>query len=113
MSFRPTAMLVCAVGSLAVPAVVVAIGAAATPQQRTATDRAAALQAADSLLGDVVLPAGAARTSALPAWLKYALANPFVRLYFAAQVDVHQLWSVTATPAAVVASIESDLPSEA
>jgi hypothetical protein len=101
------AMLVVFAGLAAV------IAAAATPTQVLHANQTAAVSAADQMLGDVVLPAGSTAVPSEPAGDEYLLAHSFELPIFAAEVDRHEFWTTTASPKAVIASFEADLPAGA
>jgi len=101
-----------------VPAVALGVGgaaavSAASPAQVSRANRQAAVTAADELLGELVLPAGSAEVQAEPAGDAHLLLHPDVFSFFAAAVDRHQFWTTTASPSAVVASIEAHAPAGA
>ena len=104
-----------AVVALAVVAGIVgpAGAGAASPAQTLRANRQAAATAAEQLLGEVVLPAGATEVPAEPAGDVHQLDRANELSLFAAEVDRHRFWTTTASPGAVVASIEAHVPAGA
>jgi hypothetical protein len=118
-----------------VPAVVLALAGAAavslaSPARRAHANRRAALSAtspahvlranrqaagsaADQLLAEVVLPAGATEVPTEPAGDDHQLDRANALTFFAAAVDRHRFWTTAASPRAVVASIEAHVPAGA
>lgn len=96
---------------LAVLALLAAVAGAtaATPQQTTRRDHAAAQGAATRILNELVLPAGSTPTASNPGGeqLRAPVARPLER----AQVDDHRFWTTTASMKAVLRSIQAHLPS--
>jgi hypothetical protein len=86
---------------------------AGSPGQTVRANRQAAVGAADQLLGEVVLPAGATEIPSEPAGDEHQLERSIELALFAAEVDRHEFWTTTASPSAVVASIEAHLPAGA
>lgn len=94
------------------PAVVFALAgmaavSLASPAQVQRANRQAAVGAGDQLLGEVVLPADASEVPTEPAGDDHQLERGNALSFFAAAVDRHRFWTTTASPGAVVASIES------
>ena len=89
------------------------IAVAATPVQVRHANQTAAVSAAAQMLGEVVLPAGSNPVPSEPAGDEYLLAHPFEVPIFAAEVDRHEFWTTTASPKAVIASFEANLPAGA
>lgn len=83
---------------------------AASPAQTVRANRQAAVGAADHLLGEVILPAGATEVPTEPAGDEHQLERAIELALFAAEVDRHEFWTTTASPRAVVASIDAHLP---
>lgn len=83
---------------------------AATPEQVRHANQRAATNAADQVLADVVLPAGAAQVPTEPAGDSDQLSRLIPLLFFAAEVDRHEFWTTTSRPSAVIASIRAHLP---
>ena len=98
-------------------AVVLGVGVAgviaATPTRVLHEDRAAAITAADQMLGEVVLPTGSTQVPSEPAGDAHQLALPYDAPIYAAEVDRHEFWTTTASPSAVIASFEAHLPAGA
>jgi hypothetical protein len=86
---------------------------ASSPAQVQRANRQAAVIAADQLLGEVVLPAGATQVPTEPAGDAHQLGQDDRLFFYAAQVERHQFWTTSASPSAVVASIEAHLPAGA
>lgn len=86
------------------------IAVAATPAQVVQANQAAAVNAAEQMLGEVVLPAGSVEVPSDPPGDEYLLAHPFDLAIYAAEVDRHEFWTTTASPSAVIASFEANLP---
>jgi hypothetical protein len=86
---------------------------ATSPAQVLRANRRAASGAADQLLGDVVLPAGATEVPSEPAGDDHQLDRANTLTFFAAAVDRHRFWTTDASPRAVVASIEAHVPAGA
>ena len=86
---------------------------AATPVQVIQTNRAAAVTAADRLLGAVVLPAGSTPVGTEPAGDEYQLAHSLDLAVYAAEVGRHGFWTTSAPPSAVIASVKAHLPAGA
>jgi hypothetical protein len=86
---------------------------AATPAQVIKANRKAAVGAADQVLGEAVMPAGAVEVPSEPAGDAHQLAHPLVLPIFAAEVDRHEFWTTTASPSEVIASIRAHLPAGA
>jgi len=81
----------------------------ATPEQVTDAHRQAAVQAADQLLGEVVLPSGSAVSADEPSGDAHQLARPVSRFFFAAQIDRHAFWTTPASPASAISSMARHL----
>ena len=86
---------------------------ATSPAQVLRANRQAASSAADQLLGEVVLPAGATEVPTEPAGDDHQLDRANALTFFAAAVDRHRFWTTAASPRAVVASIEAHVPAGA
>jgi len=86
---------------------------AATPAQTLHGNQRAAASAADQLLGEVVLPAGATKVVSEPAGDDHLLARSIEVPIYRAEVDRHGFWTTTASPSAVIASFEANLPAGA
>ena len=89
-----------------------AVGAA-SPAQVGNANQLAAVTAADEMLGELVLPAGATEVPAEPVGDAYLLAHPDELFFYAAEVERHQFWTTSASPRAVIASIDAHLPAGA
>jgi hypothetical protein len=98
---------------LGVAGLAAVVAAAATPAQVLHANQTAAVRAADQMLGDVVLPAGSDGTPGEPAGDEHQLARSMELSIYRAEVDRHQFWTTTASPSAVIASFEADLPAGA
>jgi hypothetical protein len=101
-----------------VPAVALALAlagavSAESPAQVQRANRQGAMTAAEQLLGEVVLPAGATEIPTEPAGDAHQLGRSNELSFFAAEVDRHEFWTTTSSPDAVVASIEAHLPAGA
>jgi hypothetical protein len=107
-----TVTVVLSLATLAVGAGAPAVNGA-TPAQVVRANRQAATGAADHLLAQVVLPAGATEIPSEPKGDAQQLARPDELFIFAAEVDRHQFWTTAATPDAVIASIQANLPAGA
>jgi hypothetical protein len=81
-----------------------------TPTQVLHANQTAAVTAAEQMLGQIVLPAGATQVQGEPAGDGYLLAHSFDLPIFAAEVDRHEFWTTSASPKAVIASVEANLP---
>ena len=86
---------------------------AATPAQVVRANRQAAVTAADQILGELVLPPGATEVPDEPKGDAHRLARSIELFFYAASVDRHDFWTTTASPSAVIASIEAHLPAGA
>jgi hypothetical protein len=84
-----------------------------SPAQVARANRRAAVSAADQLLGEVVLPAGATEVPTEPAGDDHQLDRSNTLSLFAAAVDQRRFWTSTASLGAVVASIEAHVPTGA
>jgi hypothetical protein len=91
----------------------VAVANAATPAQVLQAHQRAAVGAADHLLGEVVLPAGATEVPTEPDGDMHQLARPLGLSFFAAKVDRHEFWTTTASPSDVIAWFEGHPPAGA
>ena len=89
-----------------------AVGAASPAQVGHANQRAA-VTAADQMLGELVLPAGATQVPAEPVGDAYQLAHPDELFFYAAEVERHEFWTTSASASAVIASIDAHLPAGA
>ncbi len=98
---------------LGVAGVAAVIAVAATPVQVRHANQTAAVSAAEQMLGEVVLPAGSNAVPSEPAGDEYLLAHSFEVPIFAAEVDRHEFWTTTASPKAVIAAFEANLPAGA
>jgi hypothetical protein len=112
VSVVSTRSIVSLVVAVAVMAGCVAAGAA-SPVQTTRSNRARAVDAAEQLLGQVVLPAGASEIPAAPSAAGDLLARPDQAFWIASQVDRHVFWTTTSSPEAAMASIKAHLPQSA
>jgi hypothetical protein len=88
------------------------VGAASPAQIRNANQRAA-VTAAEQMLGELVLPAGATQIPIEPVGDAYQLAHPDELFFYAAEVKRHEFWTTSASPSAVIASIDAHLPAGA
>jgi len=86
---------------------------AASPVRVLHANRKAAGAAAERLLGEVVLPADATEVPSEPAGDAHQLGRAMQLSFFDAQVDRHEFWTTTASPSAVIASVEVHLPAGA
>ena len=86
---------------------------AASPAQVVRANQRAAATEAEQLLGELVLPAGATQSPAEPAGDAHQLAHAEELFFYAAEVERHEFWTTSASPNAVIASIEADLPAGA
>jgi hypothetical protein len=86
---------------------------AASPVQVLHANRQAAVAAAEQLLGEVALPAGATEVPSEPAGDAHQLGRAMLLSFFAAQVDRHEFWTTLASPRAVIASVKAHLPAGA
>lgn len=84
--------------------------AASTPRQLVRANQRAASNAANRLLGEVVLPAGSEQVPTEPAGDEHQLDRPVALFFFAAEVDRHEFWTTTAAPSEVIASVRAHLP---
>lgn len=82
---------------------------AATPGQVVEANRQTAVAAADQILGELVLPPGATEVPAEPKGDAHQLARSVELLFYAASVDRHEFWTTTASPRAVIASVDAHL----
>ena len=89
-----------------------AVGAASPAQVRNANQRAA-VTATEQTLGELVLPAGATQVPIEPVGDAYQLAHPDELFFYAAEVERHEFWTTSASPSAVIASIDAHLPAGA
>ena len=89
------------------------IAAAATPAQVLRANQAAAVSAADQMLGEVVLPAGSSQVPSEPAGDDRSLARSMEFALYRAEVDRHEFWTSTASPSAVIAAFKAHLPAGA
>jgi hypothetical protein len=101
-----------------VPAVALVLAGAAavsvaSPAQVRRANHQAAFTAAGQLLGAVALPAGSTEVPTEPAGDAHQLARSNELSFFAAQVVRHEFWTTTASPAAVVATVEAHVPAGA
>ena len=85
----------------------------ASPGALIAANRHAATVAAHGLLAGVQLPADATAVPREPSGDAGQLATPVIGAFFAAEVDLHAFWTTSASPQAVIASFQSQLPSGA
>jgi hypothetical protein len=86
---------------------------AASPAQVVHANQQAAVTAAEQMLGELVLPAGATQVPTEPAGDGQQLARNNELSFFAAEVDRHEFWTTSASPSAVIASIDAHLPAGA
>jgi hypothetical protein len=86
---------------------------AASPAQVVRANQRAAAAEAEQLLGELVLPAGATQAPAEPAGDAHQLAHAEELFFYAAEVERHEFWTTSASPNAVIASIEANLPAGA
>jgi hypothetical protein len=86
---------------------------AASPAQVGRAHQRAAATAAEQLLVELVLPAGATEVPAEPAGDADQLAHADELFFFAAEVERHEFWTTSASPNAVIASIAAHLPAGA
>jgi hypothetical protein len=86
---------------------------AASPAQVVRANQRAAATEAEQLLGELVLPAGTTQAPAEPAGDAHQLAHAEELFFYAAEVERHEFWTTGASPNAVIASIEADLPAGA
>ena len=84
-----------------------------SPTEVLRANREAAVSAAEQLLGDIVLPAGATEVPTEPAGDAHQLGRATELSFFAAQVTRHEFWTVGASPNEVVGSIEAHAPAGA
>jgi len=84
-----------------------------SPAQVLRANRRAAVDAANRLLGELVLPAGATEVPSEPAGDAHQLERGMQLSFFAAEVDRHEFWTTSASPSAVVAAIKAHLPAGA
>ena len=89
-----------------------AVGAASPAQVGNANQRAA-VTAAEQMLGELVLPAGATQVPTEPVGDANLLAHPDELFFYAAEVERHEFWTTSASPSAVIASIDAHLPAGA
>jgi len=99
--------------SLGVAGVAAVVAVAATPAQVLHANQTAAVTAADQMLGGVVMPAGSAEVSSEPSGDEHQLERSFDLPIYRAEVDRHGFWTTTASPSAVIASFEANLPAGA
>jgi hypothetical protein len=85
----------------------------ASPEQVVRANRRAAAGAADQLLDELVMPSGATEVQSEPPGDAHQLSRAMQLSFFAAQVDRHEFWRTSASPAAVAASIEARPPAGA
>ncbi|MFZ0976248.1 MAG: hypothetical protein WAN22_28750 [Solirubrobacteraceae bacterium] len=83
---------------------------AASPAQVAHANQQAAVTAAEQMLGELVLPAGATQVPTEPVGDAYQLAHPDELFFYAAEVERHEFWTTGASPSAVIASIDAHLP---
>ncbi len=112
VSVMPKLMLVLLLTVVLGVADTVAVSAASPAQVVRANQRAAATQA-EELLGELVLPAGATQVPTEPTGDAYQLAHAEELFFYAAEVERHEFWTTSASPHAVIASIEAHLPAGA
>jgi hypothetical protein len=112
VSVMPKLMLVLLLTVVLGVAGAAAVSAASPAQVVHANQQAAATQA-EELLGELVLPAGAAQAPTEPAGDGYQLAHAEELFFYAAQVERHEFWTTSASPNAVITSIEAHLPAGA
>jgi hypothetical protein len=86
---------------------------AASPAQVVHANQQAAVTAAEQVLGELVLPAGATQVPTEPVGDAYQLAHPDELFFFAAEVERHEFWTTSASLSAVIASIDAHLPAGA
>ena len=86
---------------------------AASPAQVVHANQQAAVTAAEQMLGELVLPAGATQVPTEPAGDAYQLAHAEELFFYAAEVERHEFWTTSASPSAVIASIDAHLPAGA
>jgi len=86
---------------------------AASPAQVVRANQRAAGTDAEQLLGELVLPPGASRSPTEPAGDAHQLAHADELFFYAAEVERHEFWTTSASPNAVIASIEAHLPAGA
>ena len=89
------------------------IAAAAAPPQVLHANQTAAVSTADHMLAEVVLPAGATEVPSEPAGDEQQLARSTELPLYRAEVDRHAFWTTPASPSAVIASFEANLPAGA
>jgi hypothetical protein len=86
---------------------------AASPAQVVRANQRAAATTAEELLGELVLPAGTTQAPTEPAGDAHQLAHADELFFYAAEVERHEFWTTSASPNAVIASIEANLPAGA